>query len=833
MRFSKVFVLCTIMSTSLTSMENPSQGLAEFYLPESTSFQAVNGPYIEDSLSKAISGGKDVLENQFSIAQEVTNAWSTGKYKDLAIKKVDQCLQDYYSRLYKKYVSTHDPKNPSQDFDMETLRPFVRDLREEMFRLIHPKAAFGRKKIFFDPESGRNKTYYEIHTPSTGALIDKLVPEDVPLKGVIRALVDTDLVNGYILGKLDDMAVKYFFALHKLATGNDEPEATTKKRAVSGLTSNLALIKADYKKCSDLPVLTQEESEKYSHLWTYLEPKMNHYMRVSFTNQALSLSDTIIDEGTETLVTSLTRNPAFQFGTMTTICATLDWVLPTPSFINYPLGFLAASSLMPAISQAMKGAGQGAGEHAKDLLKLHVAFAGFRFLPYSEAEHVLFGLNPSPTPLELALFRTDYQRQAELNRHSLLSEFAKDVISQTKSIKTVLSKVLETASTAIKQFVHFCLHSKSISGSLMHDIILNKKNNHPFPQISSTIAQIQQLQLMAKMGRNERAKADFDLRATLWERLCNYFQNQIPLEELSSEERTFLNNVKKFPSYALKKQELEYLSYYVTARGAENKERLKQFLAQMKSTRQERINQATQFVEDLNRAPENFSNFIKVPEDDSNSWATRLGAQHDYKHAIEFLQSTLSLAEIMDILAGTLSTESLTTFLKAHNSILEVYFAQNSELNITHLAELLKSMPQFLDKGLPNPKKLTTPYDPLKSEDFAVLKQKYSEMVASTNSEDPEDFELFYLNQVIGEQDSEGVLSGPIATLGEEDLQRVMHRMEEDRLSRVANLEDREFILGNRAEIARFKAENKSTAGLLVYDYTSLINEMKTKQAEK
>ncbi len=189
------------------------------------------------------------------------------------------------------------------------------------------------------------------------------------------------------------------------------------------------------------------------------------------------------------------------------------------------------------------GVAQTINQELDDQLTLLVDYHTYVLLPLTEVEHVLYHLNPEPTPEERAIYHQDYARRDQL----LSQTFAGEVIKQFIDLKKFINlegmfKVLGKIDDQYTSFMSYCFSSKDAtvkefweSSGLSADAPINE----------------------VKDEKSDKIWREYVLRTT----------GQIPL---TPQNQTLKQNLEKFPSFKGKQQHLNQLRLYMNSLSATN-----------------------------------------------------------------------------------------------------------------------------------------------------------------------------------------------------------------------------------------------------------------------
>lgn len=208
-------------------------------------------------------------------------------------------------------------------------------------------------------------------------------------------------------------------------------------------------------------------------------------------------------------------------------------------------GFVGTGTFVPRLATyTVNSVARTTSQELDGQIKLLTDYYIYSLLPLTEAEHVLYHLNPEPTPEERAIYYQDYARRDQL----LSQTFAGEVIKQFIDLKKFINlegmfKIIGKIDKQYESFMSYCFSSQDATvkefwerSGLSADAPINK----------------------VKDEKRDKIWRKFVLRTT----------GQITL---SPEDQTLKQNLGTFPSFKEKQQHLNQLSLYMNSLSAKDR----------------------------------------------------------------------------------------------------------------------------------------------------------------------------------------------------------------------------------------------------------------------
>lgn len=387
----------------------------------------------------------------------------------------------------------------------------------------------------------------------------------------------------------------------------------------------------DHKSLPSLTKKESHIDKSYSPIFEYLKPRFDHLARQALGSLFLDLSESVtelvIDKGLKaTFDNSLIANgtKAMTLG-LAAFSSTGGWFaggmvggvvgqLSAP-FVGgglgwklayeyggeslAPLGFVAGTliGLVPGLgttagllvgpaigatvtgvttyawtpritTHVAKSMAQTTKRELNDQLQLLIDYHTHKLLPLTQDEHVLFNLNPNPTPEEMSINYADYARREQLLSQSFAGEFIKQFIDINGSlVQKMILPTLNGMSDGYESFVTYCLSSKDATVTE----ILEKAKLEDSPLG------------IGKDAGTDKTWREFVLRTT----------DVLERSEIEkSHDKKLQENLIKYPSFKVKEQYLEQLSLFMNSLSAHDLKKFSENVRDMKEsvkTEQERI----------------------------------------------------------------------------------------------------------------------------------------------------------------------------------------------------------------------------------------------------
>ncbi len=300
-------------------------------------------------------------------------------------------------------------------------------------------------------ETGQHVSIYQ-NKSVTRLLAESVLPGDLPLRNLFLACTNVRVVDNFLRGQIVNASLKILKHLVRVRTDMTLKEVGG-KLVVGGIAGGVLLPKVsyDFMTAESETDLAESYRETMYPIWEALGPYVVHELR-SYTKslvkaasqKALDFADSKMRAGVITLSGTATGVVTYGLGTG------LEYVGPSVPYIGLPLswagsmiktnfpvlGYVAGGFFGDSATYSFKSAMEGRLDNFAD----YVAYLAF---DYQQEEHALFGLNPDPSDVELALFRDDYELRRRLrDEHYFLEAIQKFAQGEETFVQAAL-KVLD------------------------------------------------------------------------------------------------------------------------------------------------------------------------------------------------------------------------------------------------------------------------------------------------------------------------------------------------------------------------------------------------------
>ncbi|WP_032113128.1 hypothetical protein [Candidatus Paracaedibacter symbiosus] len=396
-------------------------------------------------------------------------------------------------QFFKKYFHG---KQDSSEFNVEALRPLVENVQNIFCTAI--EGLIMKQPLYaYDHRTGTKLKIYEDKSVFK-KLLGALVPDAVPLKGVMLSLADASPIRNYVVRKIDELTIEYILKCYKLCTGktvkgsitdilNSWKQSTPREK--TSTSENVAATAANSVistgvqspqalEFKESPAVQQETNDQISEplfpssilmeetneslsnsfifedvneevlekelssIWTYLEPRVTHMLRNAVTEIMLPMFNKALEE----LTLELQRKVVPQGNTVGTILTTAGITGSTLLFGPNALliapftavgGYYATIFGTQVITKTLV-------DYAEEHKELYTKYYLDSFLSESKGEHYLYGLNAMPIEAEKDIFLRDYYHKAIQHEEGLARAVLND-LSKVSYIGALIKGVLASA----------------------------------------------------------------------------------------------------------------------------------------------------------------------------------------------------------------------------------------------------------------------------------------------------------------------------------------------------------------------------------------------------
>jgi hypothetical protein len=577
----------TVLSSISWSMEaSPSQAssssaqsrtltlspTAAFYVDNSTT-QNVATQDIQAAAGQAfLQGASHGFASYASDTRDLLrNIWN-GNISEISQSSLQSLIQQSLGTNLRRYQERNTTAHARGELDAESVKALFSLVRNGIYHSLMRTGAFGSPRRVFIPERNVTETHYDVTLSASASFVNAILPNVLPLRGVLISLINNSTLNTFLLNQIDGLfarlTVKYFEQLTGIKL-NQAMIGTLGLVGLSGVALSGTAIQSalsDYENAEALPTLTQEIPHSFSELWRYLNPRLSHYVRDGIIESVVGLAglsaDKISDPAGLAMARAIHNNSQFITGTIGFMGYSIGESLTAVPLIDGAFGagiayWASNGVLQAALPRGLDESRRKIIDMTMNALRLTATYYVNQFLPITPTEHHLFGLNPNPSATELALFREDYEARDTLNQQSVVAALARDVAS---AISTPLTTLL--AASGLPQLASALLGTSDNKDGLA---LLTAPQGHAQASHNDTAARIKLFELARALDDIAAQKSDFTQNAAWYNRALAYWKGELPNQlKLTTEQQQLLDTLRKHPSFEFLKAELEHLAKHYT-----------------------------------------------------------------------------------------------------------------------------------------------------------------------------------------------------------------------------------------------------------------------------
>jgi len=223
-----------------------------------------------------------------------------GDWASVAGVGIHQIIDQLNGQFLSRYNLPKNPKNG--EFNPESFKPFLKAFREKVTVLLQGWL-FQQNGGDYALNENTGEHYPIFSNTPFNQFADFFIPDYVPMKDLLVSICNAAPINNYLGNKLDELAITYLLNSYGYWTGNPLKGTVTSSilnALKSGAKTGYDLATTDYDNYGSLPKLTKDD-EKYSPIFNFLEPRLNHLARTALNSLFLGISQStnelIIDQG--------------------------------------------------------------------------------------------------------------------------------------------------------------------------------------------------------------------------------------------------------------------------------------------------------------------------------------------------------------------------------------------------------------------------------------------------------------------------------------------------------------------------------------------------------
>lgn len=547
-----------------------------------------------------------------------------GEFNSLSQTSIQALIKNHFGTVIEQYLPKHADTKDKGEVDSATLTKLFTSMREHAYWALLRSNLFGAPKKVYIPERGVTETHYDVTTNLSSSFLNALIPNALPLKGILVGLANNNLVNTFMLRRIDNLFAKMVLGLSAKLTGRKVSDLLPYLVAAPALTGTITLTQAyylfneDYPDAEFVPELTKE-SESLSKIWEYLEPRLSHYIRLGLTETIMSMVGFTADKISEPVflkaskiiannssgIRTLTSLAAYGIGEASTSIPYLDGAA-TGILAYWAIGGIVNAS----IPRGLEASRQTLLQTINDQVHLLADYYTYGLLPLSSNEHRLFGLNEAPSSEELALFRTDYEARDRLMAESLLTAALQDLYKTSANLFLGLPGV-----SGLTERLWGLIRSGDTTTAVAATSLLTDGRSHANPKHLDTAARLKLYQIAAIIGKNKTDKDAFDLATSRLGSIWNYITGSgFSEQQLSEEDQALLDAIIEYPSFEMRQDELELLANQFTWVSQNDKhKKLEPYMDEQNLLSKQFIDDATRVIALQSQAIKNLKGTVGNP----------------------------------------------------------------------------------------------------------------------------------------------------------------------------------------------------------------------------
>lgn len=493
---------------------------------------------VKSALTNGHKAWKKSLAEKTERTYDLVKKTINGDYGDLT----GELIEGFVAHLMGKGLY-HQLLQPNVNFDASLQAEVMTNIQMQVCDFLTRQLTKDKEAYGIVDSTGERVTLYR-DISLFRMVAEKIGVPNLPCGSAIISGLDFDPVKKFMTNKFNQLVLNQLSNLTLYMTGNTIKNHVgtqfinlinmTRKGVISGAKAtaktSATLLFAPYDEVSISSEDVLKNDNKYGPLWEYLEPHITHYLRQTF--------ESILNKSQVTIVSELTKKaqqtsaPLVQKGIkigMTTVGGLTGYIFGGFSGMGGGLGVgnVLSEFVGPYVAGMTHHQIEQFSKIANDQLDKFITWKMHNLFKYSKEEHALYGLNPKqPTHLELALFSEDYKLRAKLESETILETVIKQLAQSFDTVDMLvrsLNVTSEGAKNAVNKVIRFFSGSQDV----------------PTPEIVDVIVSKYQTDLAGA------------LRQYLWLKKKAY---------LTFEERRLLENIEKYPSYAIKSQFLTDLN---------------------------------------------------------------------------------------------------------------------------------------------------------------------------------------------------------------------------------------------------------------------------------
>ena len=275
---------------------------AAFYAGNSSAHRVITQDIPAEASRAFVQGARSGFASYASDTRDLLrNIWN-GNISEISQSSLQSLIQKSLGTNLRKYQERNAAAHARGEIDAESVKALFSLVRDGIYHSLMRTGAFGSPRRVFIPERNVTETHYDVTLSASASFVNAVLPNALPLRGVLISLINNSALNTFLLNQIDGLfarlTVKYFEQL----TGIKLNQAMIGTLGLAGLSgvalSGTALQSAlsDYENAEALPSLTQDIPPSFSELWAYLAPRLSHYVRDGIIESVVGLAGLSADK---------------------------------------------------------------------------------------------------------------------------------------------------------------------------------------------------------------------------------------------------------------------------------------------------------------------------------------------------------------------------------------------------------------------------------------------------------------------------------------------------------------------------------------------------------
>ena len=555
----KVCLLTTVWSAEPMSPEPTAmqlQPLEAFWVQNVDGFDANTSNPSQQMAGAFLHGMMDGFSSYARSSYSLIHQLVDRDFHALSQEAVLALLNQHLGKEIDYHKDTTDGKTSPDDIKKQFVENVFVLVREAVYQELLKTGQFGNQRQVYVRERDVTETQYDVTLNMSQTFVRAILPHSFLFRDALLSIVGHDKVDAYLMGKIDKLFVRLTLKYANSLIGNVNPNIfqDSESLRILGLSGE-DLIKTHLKAKTALSKRNDQNKEKaFADVWKYIKVHLTHHIRNALVKSILTFSRLAVDKVSEPVVIKIAQTLKNNATGIQFVAGTVGYHIGTFLIpVSIVGGAVVAVAAYWTASGVVYGAvPQGLEELRQDFIQLgqhYIQRSGEyyvgSFLPLSENEHDLYGLNPNPSPLELSLFSHDYEEHDRLTSQKLMGLILKDVANIIcKPFSVFLS------SENIRVPVNLDNPDQLNFLSALH-------GDHPVKK-SDALVRVEFYRLVKAIHDCRVAANNFQEHASWLRKIQAYISGQFSGQiELTATQKELFATLKKYPSFQLRHAELQ------------------------------------------------------------------------------------------------------------------------------------------------------------------------------------------------------------------------------------------------------------------------------------